>query len=238
MTKLRDDEKLAKVARVLREGRDRLVEYVHAVQEDLGAGSACRDTRRSRPRTREYREGKLPPPLTCAALAKAVARLTKGHMTAPQRPAAGLPGPLFQRERYRTPLLRAVKRYKQLRELGLGSEKGWRLAVEWADENPLQHPLNLVQERCRGRVTVSQLRSEILKGKARRKLRELNGGRGRAWSEALLDAPVTKWSVYPCPMSPNTSAPRAPKAHRRAASSTCGRCPRRELTTIPTIFAA
>ena len=33
MTRLRDDEKLAKVARVLREGRDRLVEYVHAVQE-------------------------------------------------------------------------------------------------------------------------------------------------------------------------------------------------------------
>ena len=36
----------------------------------------------------------------------------------------------------------------------------------------LQHPPKLVQERCRGRVTVGQLRNEILKGKARRQMRD------------------------------------------------------------------
>ena len=99
--------------------------------------------------------------------------MKKGHNGQPPK---GQPpsywGPLAKRERHRTPLLRAVKRYEELRELGFGSEKALEAAVTWVDENPLQHPLNLVQERCRGRVTVSQLRSEILKGKARRKLRD------------------------------------------------------------------
>lgn len=160
MTKPRD-EKLAKVAHVLRDGRDRLVEYVHATQEvtwELAVHAAMRGD--LGPARQKYREGKVPPPRTRAALEKAVARLSKGR------------APLFKRERRRTPLLRAVKRYEQLRDLGLGSETRLELAVDWVNENPLQHPPKLVQERCCGRVTVSQLRNEIIKGKARRQIRD------------------------------------------------------------------
>jgi hypothetical protein len=171
VTKPRDDEKLAKVARVLREGHDRLVEYVHATQEvtwvlavraamhgDLG------------PARQKYREGKVPPPRARVALEKAVARLSKGRAPKGQPPAYR--GPLFKRERRRTPLLRAVKKYEQLRGLELDSETRLELAVEWVNEKPLQRPPKLVQERCCGRVAVSQLRNEIIKGKARRKIRD------------------------------------------------------------------
>jgi hypothetical protein len=171
VTKPRDDEKLAKVARVLREARDRLVGYAYTVQE-ITWEPAVRAAMRGDlgPARQKYREGEVPPPLVRAALEKAVARLSKGRAPKGQPPAYR--GPLFKRERHRTPLLRAVKRYEQLRELELDSETRLELAVEWVNENPLQRPPKLVQERCRGRVTVSQLRNEIIKGKARRRIRD------------------------------------------------------------------
>ena len=162
---------LAKVARVLREGRDRLVGYVHTVQE-ITWEPAVRAAIRGDfgPAGQKHREGKVPPPRTCTALEKAAARLSKGRAPKGQPPAYR--GPLFKRERRRTPLLRAVKKYEQLRDLGLDSETRLELAVDWVNENPLQHPPKLVQERCRSRVTVSQLRNEIIKGKARRQIRD------------------------------------------------------------------
>ena len=59
------DEKLAKVAHVLREGRDRLVGYVHTTQEvtwELAVRAAMRGD--LGPARQKYREGKVPPPRT------------------------------------------------------------------------------------------------------------------------------------------------------------------------------
>jgi hypothetical protein len=166
-----DKELIAMVSRVLREGRDRLVGYVHTVQEITWEPAVRAAMRGDLGQARQkYREGKVPPPRTRAALEEAVARLSKGRAPKGQPPAYR--GPLFKRERRRTPLLRAVKKYEQLRDLGLDSETRLGLAVEWVNENPLQRPPKLVQERCRGRVTVSQLRNEIIKGKARRQVRD------------------------------------------------------------------
>jgi hypothetical protein len=161
-----DDEE---IANLLKGARARIVEYARTVQEatwELAVHAAMRGD--LAPAMKKLLEGKVPPSRTRAALAKALARAKEGRKGQPPI----YRGPLYRRELARTPLLRARQIYQELREQRINnSEEALELAVRWVNENPLQHPPKLVQERCRGKVTVSQLRNEIRGCKARRKMR-------------------------------------------------------------------
>ena len=173
MSKLPRAEKAARIIRV--DTLDGIAVYAHTVQEstwEMAVHAAMRGD--LVPAMEKLLEGKVPPPKTRAALEQALARLKRGRKG---RPPKGQPprylGPLAKRERGRTPLLRAVRKYKELRALGLGKGEAEKLAVEWAN-TPLQNPPNkLIDARMRSKVTVNQLRVEIRSGNVRRKLMPL-----------------------------------------------------------------